>query len=78
MPKVVADTSRYENLSNVDKAKLIAKETWSMPEQGINPLKGILSLPSRVGNAYVGKQKARDVDINFPLDIEALKRIRGY
>lgn len=78
MPKSVADTRRYEGLSDIEKAKLIAKETISMPEQGFNPLKGIASLPSRIGNAYVGRQNARNVDINFPLDIEALKRIRGY
>jgi hypothetical protein len=78
MPKSVADTTRYEGLSDTEKAKLIAKETISMPEQGFNPFKGIASLPSRVGNAYVGRENARNVNVNFPIDVEALKRIRGY
>ena len=77
MPKEVAMSERYENLSNLDKAKLVAKETFSMPNQGFNLIKGVKTLPSRVGNAFIGRDGS-PVNIEFPIDVEALKRIRGY
>ena len=65
MPKSVSTTSRYDGMSNIEKLGLVAKETFVMPEQGFDLGKGISSLPSRVGNAFVGRDKARDVNINF-------------
>lgn len=65
MPKDVAQTSRYEGLSNIDKLKLLAKETWQMPGKQADLSMGIASLPSRFGNAFVGKENARDVNIQF-------------
>jgi len=77
MPKEVAMTDRYNNLSNLEKAKLVAKETFAMPQQGFDLGKGFKTLPSRIGNAYIGRDGS-PVDVQFPIDIEALKRIRGY
>lgn len=65
MPREVANTARYEGLDNLDKLKLLAKETWQMPGRQADMKTGIQSLPSRLGNAFVGKDNARPVNIQF-------------
>jgi hypothetical protein len=65
MPQSVSQTNRYDGMSNTEKLGLVAKETFVMPEQGFNLTKGIASLPSRVGSAFVGESKSRPVNINF-------------
>lgn len=65
MPRELADTRRYENLSNIEKLKLLAKETWQMPGKQADLSMGIASLPSRFGNAFVGRENARPVNFRF-------------
>lgn len=65
MPREVADSRRYENLSNMEKLGLLAKETWQMPTRQPDLNKGIQSLPSRFGNAFVGRENARPVNFGF-------------
>ena len=65
LPKDVARSSRYEKMSAPEKALTVAKETFYMPQVGFSPKMGITSLPSRFGNAFVGKS-GKPVDISFP------------
>lgn len=66
LPKQVAFTERYEKLSPAQKVKLLAKETFVMPEVGFDPILGFKSLPSRVGNAFVGGTNVKDINIKLP------------
>lgn len=64
LPRSVSNSARYETMSAPQKAWTVAKETFVLPEVGFNPAMGISSLPSRYGNAFVGRD-GRDVNINF-------------
>ena len=52
-----ANSARYENLNPFQKIGLLASETWSGD-------RGMATLPSRFGNAFVGAN-GRDVNIEF-------------
>ena len=64
MSEAVSKSDRYKDLSNMQKLGLVAKETFVMPNEGFNLGKGIGTLPSRLGNAFIG-EKTRPVDITF-------------
>ena len=66
MPKSVGYTDRYNNMTPMQKAALVAKETFVMPEIGFSPIIGAKSLPSRFGNAFIGSQNAKNVNIKLP------------
>jgi hypothetical protein len=66
MPKQVGYTDRYNNMTPMQKAALVAKETFVMPEIGFSPIIGAKSLPSRFGNAFVGSENAKNVNIKLP------------
>ncbi len=65
LPRSVANTARYNPMSNLQKALTVAKETVYMPEAGFDPLLGLRSFPSRFGNAFVGN-RGRNVNITLP------------
>lgn len=65
LPKSVANTDRYKDMGAHKKAWTVAKETVYMPEVGFDPILGLRSVPSRYGNAFVGKT-GRDVNITLP------------
>ena len=65
LPKSVANTERYNPMSNLQKALTVAGETMYMPEVGFDPLLGLRSFPSRLGNAFVGN-KGKNVNITLP------------
>lgn len=65
LPKSVANSKRYENMSLPKKLGLLTTETVYMPEVGFSPLLGIRSFPSRLGNALVGANKTKDVNIKL-------------
>ena len=64
MSDSVSKSDRYKDLSNMQKLGLVAKETFVMPNEGFDLGKGIGTLPSRLGNAFIG-EKTRPVDITF-------------
>ena len=66
LPPQVANTQRYEALSPVQKVGLLAKETFVMPEVGFSPILGMRSLPSRAGNAFVGGNNVKNINIKLP------------
>lgn len=65
LPKSVANSERYKNMSIPEKIATLRMETMFMPEVGFNPILGFRSLPSRIGNAFVGNS-GRDVNITLP------------
>lgn len=65
LPKSVANTARYAPMSNMQKALTVAGETIYMPEAGFDPILGIRSFPSRLGNAFVGN-RGKNVNITLP------------
>lgn len=64
LPKQVANTARYNPMSNLEKAATVAKETFYMPQVGFDPILGLRSFPSRLGNAFVGNN-GRNVNIKL-------------
>ena len=66
MPKSVGYTDRYNNMTPMQKAAMVAKETFVMPEIGFSPIIGVKSLPSRYGNAFVGAHNTKNVNIKLP------------
>jgi hypothetical protein len=64
LPNKVADTHRYEAMNIPEKIKTVAEETLYIPGVGVDPALGIRSLPSRVGNAFIGN-KGRNVEIKL-------------
>lgn len=64
LPKEVTNSARYKKMSNPEKVMTLAKETFYMPKVGFDPILGVRSIPSRVGNAFVGGG-GRDVNITF-------------
>lgn len=64
LPKEVSNSARYKSMSNPEKVMTLAKETFYMPKVGFSPILGLRSVPSRVGNAFVGGD-GRDVNITF-------------
>ena len=79
LPSSIANSKRYENMSIPKKAFTVAKETFYMPDPnvGFNPLLGLDSLMSRLGNAFIG-DKGRDVNIKFkpPISINPTEEER--
>lgn len=65
LPKSVANSERYKNMSIPEKIATLRMETMFMPEVGFNPILGFRSLPSRIGNAFVGNS-GRDVNVTLP------------
>jgi hypothetical protein len=64
LPKEVTNSARYKSMSNPEKVMTLAKETFYMPKVGFSPILGLRSIPSRVGNAFVGGN-GRDVNLTF-------------
>lgn len=64
LPREVSNSARYKKMSNPEKVMTLAKETFYMPKVGFNPALGFRSIPSRLGNAFVGGD-GRDVNITF-------------
>jgi len=65
LPREVANSKRYEPMTTAEKIATLAKETIYMPKAGLSPMLGIRSFPSRLGNAFVGANKVRDVNIKL-------------
>lgn len=65
LPNEVANTHRYEQMSMPEKLATLLKETVYMPKVGFDPALGVKSLPSRVGNAFIGNA-GREININLP------------
>jgi hypothetical protein len=66
LPRQVAYTRRYETLTPAQKLGLLATETFVMPEVGFSPILGFRSLPSRIGNAFVGGTNVKNINIKLP------------